>query len=79
MEEPVVAQKSPFAVEAEKGKKYAWRRCGRSTTQPYCDGSRKGTGLTPIVFTAERTDTLYLCGCKKTGDQPFSDGTHATF
>ena len=79
MEEPVVAQKSPFAVEVEKGKKYAWCRCGRSATQPYCDGSHKGTGLTPIVFTAERTDTLYLCGCKKTGDQPFCDGTHATF
>ncbi len=77
MEPSIVAQKGPYAVDVEAGKKYAWCRCGRSTGQPYCDGSHKGTGLTPTVFTAKQTETVYLCGCKRTGDAPFCDGTHS--
>lgn len=77
MDKPRVAQKSPYAVELTAGKKYAWCRCGRSASQPFCDGSHKDTGLLPVVFTAERTETAYLCGCKQTGTQPFCDGTHS--
>jgi len=77
MEKPVVAQGSPFEFEVETGKRYAWCACGRSGTQPLCDGSHKGTGLDPVVFTAERTETVYLCGCKHTGDSPFCDGSHS--
>jgi len=28
------------------------------------------------LFTAEKTETVYLCGCKDTGDEPFCDGSH---
>ncbi len=77
MAEPIPAQKEPYAVELEAGKKYAWCACGRSRSQPFCDGSHKGTGLQPVVFTAEKTETAYLCGCKHTGSKPFCDGTHA--
>ena len=78
MDTPVVAQKGPFAVEVEAGKKYAWCRCGRSANQPFCDGQHKETVFVPIVFTAEKTEIVYLCGCKGTGDQPFCDGTHSS-
>ena len=79
MDEPVVAQKSPYAVEVEAGKKYAWCRCGLSATQPLCDGAHKAADVfKPVVTTAEKTETVYLCGCKGTGDQPFCDGTHST-
>lgn len=77
MTEAVCAQTSPYAMEVEAGKKYAWCACGRSAGQPLCDGSHKGTGLNPLVTTAEQTQTVYFCGCKQTGQPPFCDGTHA--
>lgn len=76
MAEPVVAQKSPYAVDVEAGKKYWWCSCGRSQKQPYCDGSHKDTGLTPLLYTADKTGKVYLCGCKSTAKKPFCDGTH---
>ncbi len=77
MSKPNIAQKAPYAVDLEEGKRYAWCGCGLSSAQPFCDGSHKGTGLAPIVFTAEETKTGYLCGCKHTGNDPFCDGSHA--
>ncbi len=39
MTEPVVAQKAPYGVEVESGKTYFWCACGKSSKQPFCDGS----------------------------------------
>jgi CDGSH-type Zn-finger protein len=77
MEEPVIAQKGPYAVEVEAGKQYYWCRCGRSNNQPFCDGSHAGTGISPMAFTANRTDRIFLCGCKHSSDQPYCDGSHS--
>jgi CDGSH-type Zn-finger protein len=77
MSEPSSPQKEPYAVEVEEGKSYYWCACGRSKSQPFCDGSHQGTDFQPVKFAAEKTDTVYLCGCKNTGNQPFCDGTHA--
>lgn len=74
--EAVVAQNSPYAVELEEGKTYYWCSCGRSSKQPFCDGTHKGTDFNPVVHTAEKTGKAYLCGCKKTANQPLCDGTH---
>lgn len=76
--EPTVAQRGPYEVELEAGKTYLWCACGKSTTQPFCDGSHKGTGFAPVRFEATATGTAYLCGCKQTTDKPYCDGTHDT-
>ncbi|QLH40299.1 MAG: CDGSH iron-sulfur domain-containing protein [Defluviicoccus sp.] len=78
MAEAVIAQKSPFPVQVEAGRKYAWCACGKSATQPFCDGKHKDTEFTPLMFIAEKTETLWLCGCKRTHTPPTCDGTHAS-
>lgn len=73
---PIVAAKKPVSVDLKKGETYYWCRCGRSQDQPFCDGSHKGTGITPLEFTAESDGEAWLCQCKGTSDKPFCDGTH---
>jgi CDGSH-type Zn-finger protein len=29
------------------------------------------------MFVADEDKTVWLCGCKQTGNQPFCDGTHS--
>lgn len=72
----IAAQLSPYTVEVQSGQTYFWCQCGRSRSQPFCDGSHAGTGVEPVAFLAERTETLILCGCKETGSPPFCDGSH---
>ena len=75
-DEAVIPQNAPLAVDVEKGKTYYWCSCGRSKTQPFCDGSHAGTSFTPTAYTAENSETVYFCGCKKTGNSPLCDGSH---
>ncbi len=76
MEKPTIAGKAPIAVNLEAGKTYAWCACGKSSSQPFCDGSHKGSGFSPKVFVAQETKTAYLCNCKHTANPGFCDGTH---
>lgn len=73
---PVVAANSPIRVQLEADKTYHWCRCGRSRSQPFCDGSHQGTGITPMAFTAKETGEAWLCRCKQTHNAPNCDGTH---
>lgn len=73
---PIIAQKGPYPVKVEAGKTYFWCSCGKSSTQPFCNGSHKDTGLSPQKFTAEKSETIYFCGCKQSGRGVRCDGTH---
>ena len=78
MERPKLPQKNPYVVDVEAGKTYYWCACGRSASQPFCDGSHKTTSFTSIPFTAEKSEKKFFCGCKRTKTPPFCDGSHKT-
>jgi len=76
MEKPVIAQLAPAPVDVEAGKNYFWCSCGKSQSQPFCDGSHKDTGFTPVKYQAKESTTVYFCCCKHSGNGPLCDGSH---
>ena len=76
MADPVIAQKAPYGINVEAGKKYFWCACGLSKKQPFCDGSHKTTAMTPLPYTAPESRRVFFCACKKTAGQPLCDGSH---
>lgn len=74
--EPDFVQPAPYGVDLEPGKDYWFCSCGKSKNQPFCDGSHKESGMTPIKFSVEEKKKYWLCGCKVSDSLPFCDGTH---
>jgi len=77
MDDVVIAQRRPYVSKTETGS-YWWCQCGRSKSQPFCDGSHVGTGLEPVEVKITEPKSIAWCGCKKTGTPPFCDGTHSS-
>ncbi|MCW9033874.1 MAG: glutamate synthase-related protein [Rhodospirillales bacterium] len=75
----IVAEAKPIGVELEEGEKYFWCECGKSAKQPFCDGSHRGTGITPQAFEAKESGKAFLCQCKQTKNPPYCDGSHKGF
>lgn len=75
MNNPVIAQKFPFVQKAEKGI-YYWCACGKSSKQPFCDGSHKGSEFKPLKVEISEPKTVAWCQCKHTKNPPFCDGSH---
>ena len=65
-----------LAIKVEQGKSYYWCSCGKSSKQPFCNGSHKGTKFKPLAYKAELTKRVFFCVYKQTNDQPFCDGSH---
>ena len=76
MSNPNIAQKGPYVVEVQEGKKYFWCACGLSKKQPFCDGSHKGSDFAPLQYKADQSKKVFFCTCKQTKDQPLCDGSH---
>ncbi|CAG9861710.1 unnamed protein product [Phyllotreta striolata] len=76
----VVYDKKPFKFTMQAGKRYSWCLCGRSKTQPFCDGTHRNAQLKieqkPVTVVVEETKEYWLCNCKQTKHRPFCDGTH---
>jgi glutamate synthase domain-containing protein 2/CDGSH-type Zn-finger protein len=79
MKNPVVADNKPVKVHLTRGQEYHFCTCGRSRSQPFCDGSHTGTPFTPKVIVASEDGAAYLCACKHTRNAPYCDGSHKQF
>jgi CDGSH-type Zn-finger protein len=73
---PVIASKTPFQAKVEAGKSYWWCSCGKSSSQPLCDGSHKGSGFAPMEYKATADGDAWFCGCKHSKNAPMCDGSH---
>ena len=67
---------SAIAVEVEKDKSYYWCSCGKSSKQPFCDGSHTGSEFGPLTWKADQSKKVFFCTCKLTKDKPICDGSH---
>ena len=76
MATPHIAKRGPYVLDETPGKK-AWCACGLSKTQPFCDGSHKGTGMSPLICEIEAKKKVAWCGCKHSGVKPMCDGSHS--
>jgi CDGSH-type Zn-finger protein len=75
MADPNIPQKQPYALDLEPGT-YWWCACGRSASQPFCDGSHKGGEFAPVKVEIAEPTRVWLCGCKHSASPPFCDGSH---
>jgi CDGSH iron-sulfur domain-containing protein 3 len=76
MSKPEIPQKSPLAVDVEAGKSYWWCACGKSSKQPFCDGSHKGGEFSPVEYKATEDTRVYFCGCKHSAKGVLCDSSH---
>ena len=77
-EMPEIGGRRPIPVKVEAGKSYWWCACGRSKSQPFCDGSHKVTSFRPIEYKPAQNEEAWFCACKRSGKKPMCDGTHKT-
>jgi CDGSH-type Zn-finger protein len=76
MADAKAADTKPMLTNLEPGT-YWWCACGHSERQPYCDGSHRGTGFTPLRFEITDPQRGAMCMCKRTHNAPFCDGNHS--
>ena len=70
-------RKSPIIMEMEAGKK-AWCSCGLTKNEPFCDGSHKGSGMSPAIVVIEKAKKIAWCTCKNSKNGAFCDGSHTS-
>jgi len=74
MSESLIPKKTQFPINIEAGRSYWWCSCGKSASQPFCDGSHEGSEFLPMEYKATETDIAYFCGCRNSLSKPLCDG-----
>jgi CDGSH-type Zn-finger protein len=75
-DQPVIASKQPTVLKLQAGE-YWWCSCGKSSNQPFCDGSHKGSKFAPQKVELTEEKNIALCNCKQSENGAFCDGTHS--
>lgn len=75
MEKSYLKTKKPVLVTLEPGP-FAWCSCGKSSSQPFCDGSHRGTQFIPVLFKIAEKREEWLCNCKQSKKSPYCDNSH---
>lgn len=73
---PDGTRKQPYFVDLKAGETYFWCKCGKSATQPFCDGSHGEGKVQPVAFDVAETGTYPVCGCRYSKTKPLCDGSH---
>ncbi len=76
MSTPECGGREPIEVHVKQGETYWWCTCGKSSAQPFCDGSHKGSEFSPMEYTAQADGPVWFCACKRTRMAPECDGSH---
>lgn len=71
-------QNKPFEIKAKSGDAITYCMCGNSKNGSYCDGSHKGTGISPVIVSYDKDTIIHACGCQHSKNKPMCDGTHKT-
>ncbi|MDZ7752729.1 MAG: CDGSH iron-sulfur domain-containing protein [Gammaproteobacteria bacterium] len=58
MPKPRVAARGPVQVTLEEGRRYSWCACGRSSSQPFCDGTHATLGEEDAACGGRSTATM---------------------
>jgi CDGSH-type Zn-finger protein len=75
-EQASIAGRTPIGIDVEAGKDYFWCACGKSSKQPFCDGSHKGGTFSPLKWTSPEAKKAFFCTCKQTANAPLCNGAH---
>lgn len=75
MDPPKICDTKPWVKKMEAGT-YWWCSCGKSSHQPFCDGSHQGTKYSPLKMVLEEEQTVAWCLCKHSKNPPLCDGSH---